>query len=127
MEEFILIVHLLVVLYMVIGFPVGLASNNRKFRIIHAGVLAFITFLMIIRVPCPLTFLEEAYSAVAYEGSFIAYWLNRIIYMRWFTPRMVFIIDMIFATMVFSSFWWRPLTPSQPRKAAPPTPPKSIP
>ncbi|NIQ03965.1 MAG: DUF2784 family protein [Nitrospinaceae bacterium] len=109
MATFILILHLLFVLYMVIGFPVGLITRNTRFRLIHAGLLGFVTLLMIMGIPCPLTILEETLSGESYEGSFLATWLNRVIYMTWFTPRTVFIIDMIFAALVFSSFWWWPL------------------
>ncbi len=109
MAIFILLLHLGVILFMVIGFPVALITNNRRFRLIHAGVLAFITLLMILQIPCPLTVLEEGTSGESYEGSFLATWLNRIIYMEWFTPQRVFVVDMIFAGVVFSSFWWRPL------------------
>jgi hypothetical protein len=109
MAVFFLILHCAVILFVVIGFPVALITNHRRFRLIHAGVLAFITLLMILQVPCPLTVLEEASTGESYEGSFLATWLNRIIYMEWFTPRAVFIVDMIFASLVFSSFWWWPL------------------
>ncbi len=109
MALFFLILHIAVILFVVIGFPVALITNHRRFRLIHAGVLAFITLLMILRIPCPLTVLEETSTGESYEGSFLATWLNRIIYMEWFTPRTVFIVDMIFAALVFSSFWWRPL------------------
>lgn len=104
-----LILHLTVILFVVIGFPVALITNHRRFRLLHVGVLVFITSLMILQIPCPLTVLEEAATGESYEGSFIATWLNRIIYMEGFTPRAVFIGDMIFAALVFSSFWWRPL------------------
>lgn len=109
MAVLILILHLAVILFVVIGFPVALITNHRAFRLIHAGVLAFITLLMILGIPCPLTILEETSAGESYEGSFIATWLNRIIYVEWFTPQTVFIIDMIFAALVFSSFWWKPL------------------
>ncbi len=109
MALFVLILHFAVILYMVIGFPVGLITNHRWFRLIHAGVLAFITLLMILRIPCPLTVIEESSSGGSYQGSFLATWLNRIIYVEWFTPQTIFIIDMIFAAVVFSSFWWWPL------------------
>ncbi len=109
MAVFFLILHFTMILFVVIGFPVALMTNHRRFRLIHAGVLAFITLLMILQIPCPLTILEEASTGESYEGSFLATWLNRIIYMEWFTPKSVFIVDMIFAALVFSSFWWQPL------------------
>lgn len=105
----VLILHLAVILFMLIGFPVGLITNHRLFRLIHAGVLAFITLLMVLGIPCPLTVIEENLAGGSYEGSFLATWLNRLIYWEWFTPRTVFILDMLFAVLVFSSFWWRPL------------------
>ena len=109
MEVFFLILHASVILFIVIGFPVALITNHRLLRLVHVGVLTFITLLMVLRIPCPLTVLEEAASGKSYEGSFLATWLNRIIYMEGFTPQTIFIMDMIFAFLVFSSFWWRPL------------------
>lgn len=109
MAVFLLIVHCAVILFVVIGFPVALITNHHRFRLIHAGVLVFITLLMILQIPCPLTVLEETSTGESYEGSFLATWLNRIIYVEWFTPQSVFIVDMIFAALVFSSFWWWPL------------------
>lgn len=116
MAEFILILHFLFILYMVAGFPAGLILNHRGFRLVHAGALAFVSALMLLGYPCPLTYLEEHFSARDYGGSFLATWLNRIIYMEWFEPKSVFIGDMVFAALVFSSFLWRPLPPS--RKSA---------
>ena len=113
MEIFFLILHFAVILFMVIGFPVALITNNRRLRLIHAGLLAFITLLMVLRIPCPLTVLEEASAGESYQGSFLATWLNRLIYVEWFTPQSIFVIDMIFAALVFSSFLWRPLEKKQ--------------
>jgi Protein of Unknown function (DUF2784) len=110
MTVFILILHFAVILFMVIGFPVALITNHRWFRLTHAGVLAFISLLMVLRIPCPLTVLEEASAGESYQGSFLATWLNRLIYVEWFTPQSIFIIDMIFAALVFSSFLWWPLS-----------------
>jgi len=109
MEALILSAHLIVILFMVIGFPVGLVVNNRKFRLFHAGTLIFITSLMVIKIPCPLTVLEELYAGKSYDGSFISYWLNKIVYMRWLAPQSVLAIDICFALLVISSFYWRPL------------------
>ena len=110
MATFFLILHFAVILFMMIGFPVGLITNHRWFRLIHAGVLAFITLLMVLRIPCPLTVLEESSAGGSYQGSFLATWLNRLIYVGWFTPQSIFIIDMTFAVLVFSSFGWWPLS-----------------
>ena len=109
MLEIVQVAHLTVILFLLIGFAVGLATNHTYFRLIHAGVLAGITLLMIFGIPCPLTLVEENLSGTSYEGSFLAVWLNRIIYLTWFDPKSVFMMDLAFALLVFSSFYWRPL------------------
>ncbi|MGP0629512.1 DUF2784 family protein [Nitrospina sp. 32_T5] len=113
MAYYFLILHFLFILYMVVGFIVGLIVNHRTFRFVHAALLAFVTVLMIVNIPCPLTVLEEHFSDQDYEGSFLATWLNRIIYMEWFDAGAVFVADMTFAMLVFTSFIWRPPPPGR--------------
>lgn len=115
MAELVLILHLLVVLFFVAGFPVGLAINHAGFRYCHCAALIGITLLMVLGIPCPLTVLEENLAGESYGGSFLAVWLNRIIYMQWFDPGNVLIADVIFVLLVISSFYWRPV----PRNKAP--------
>ena len=113
MLEIVQAAHLAVILFLVVGFVIGLATNHTGFRLIHAGVLAGITLLMLLGIPCPLTLVEENLSGASYQGSFLAVWLNRIIYLTWFDPQSVFWMDMAFAVLVFSSFLWRPLKPGR--------------
>jgi len=113
MLEIVQAAHLAVILFLVIGFAVGLATNHTWLRLIHAGVLAGVTVLMMLGIPCPLTLVEENLSGTSYEGSFLAVWLNRIIYLTWFDPKSVFMMDLAFALLVFSSFYWRPLNPGR--------------
>lgn len=113
MAELILILHFLVILFLVAGFPIGLILNNRRFRYYHGGALAFVTLLMILGIPCPLTLWEEELLDSSYEGSFLANWLRKIVYLAWFEPRHVFILDICFAALVFSSFIWRPVDKSE--------------
>ena len=72
MSEIILIVHFMIVLFFIAGFFVGLVWNQSMFRYIHAVFLGGITLLMILRVPCPLTSLEESLRNQSYDGSFLA-------------------------------------------------------
>ncbi len=109
MAELVLALHLLIILFFIIGFPVGLAINHRGFRYFHAATLALVTLLMVLGIPCPLTVWEEVLSDTSYEGSFIAAWLRRIIYLQWFEPRHVLMADIVFAVLVFSSFVWYPV------------------
>jgi len=46
MPEIVLIVHLMIVLFFIAGFFIGLSWNQPMFRYIHAGSLGGITLLM---------------------------------------------------------------------------------
>jgi hypothetical protein len=52
MVEIVLIFHFLVILFVLVGFPVGLKYNLRRFRIFHACVLIYISTLMLLGKPC---------------------------------------------------------------------------
>ena len=106
MSEILLIVHFITVLFFIAGFFVGLVWNQSMFRYIHAGCLGGITLLMMLKIPCPLTLLEESLRNQSYEVSFLATWLNRILYLEWFDPSHVLIANVLFMTFVLSSFWW---------------------
>ena len=114
MIELVLIMHFAIILYVIFGFPVVLKLNRPVARYIHAGTLAIITLLMILKVPCPITILEEHISGESYEGGFIVTWLNRIIYLEGFDPIYVFIATLIFTGLVFSSFFWHPIKHRRP-------------
>jgi len=109
MAEASLILHFLVVVFLVAGFPVGLYYNHAGFRCAHAAVLGGITLLILLGYPCPLTVLEEAWGSRSHGGSWLASWLNRILYLEWFDPNTVFWMDVAFAALVVSSFAWRPV------------------
>jgi hypothetical protein len=114
MIELVLILHFAVILYVIFGFPVVLKLNRSGARYMHAATLAIITLLMILKVPCPITILEETLSGESYEAGFITTWLNRIIYVEGFDPIYVFIATLIFAGLVFSSFFWHPVKHGRP-------------
>ena len=109
MPEIVLTIHFMVVIFLIAAFPIGLYRNNPTFRYIHAGFLGGIVLLMLFKIPCPLTVLEESLGQHYYEGSFLATWINKILYLEWFNPSHVLIANVLFATVVLSSFWWRPV------------------
>jgi hypothetical protein len=109
MATLILSFHLLIILFFIAGFPAGLILNHRGFRYFHSAALAGVTLLMALGIPCPVTIWEESIGDVSYEGSFIAYWLKRIVYLEWFDPVYVLILDICFALLVFTSFIWHPV------------------
>ena len=109
MRNVILSGHFLVILFIVLGFPYGLITNKYYFRFFHSGILAMVIFLMIFRIPCPLTNLEKFFMDASYESTFIGYWLDKLVYVGWMSSTGVFIMNLSFALLVFSSFYWRPL------------------
>ena len=109
MSEFVLVVHFMIVIFFIAGFPIGIYWDTPRFRYIHASFLVGVTLLMIFRIPCPLTLLEEMLSNQLYEGSFLATWLNRILYLEWFDPLHVLMGNVLFMVLVLSSFWWHPV------------------
>ena len=69
---------------------------------------------MVLGIPCPLTILEETLRQnPVYEGSFIASWMNRIIYLEGVDPQHVVVMDIGFAILVIFSFLWKPLKPAK--------------
>jgi len=114
MVELVLIAHFIIILFVIIGFPVGLVVNSRLFRIIHVTTLAGIALLMVLGISCPLTILEETLrQAPVYEGSFIGSWLNRIIYLEDFDASFVPYLAVGFLVLTVSSFFWKPLKPAK--------------
>ncbi len=114
MVELILSVHFFIILFVILGFPVGLIINSRLFRIIHVSILAGIALLMVLKIPCPLTIWEETLrQAPVYEGSFIESWLNRIIYLEDFDASFVPYMAVGFLVLTVSSFLWKPLKPAK--------------
>jgi hypothetical protein len=114
MVELVLGVHFIVVLYIVLGFPIALYYIHRLFRIVHTISLATVSLLMVLGIPCPLTILEETLRQnPVYEGSFIASWMNRVIYLEGIDPQHVVVMDIGFALLVILSFLWKPLKPAK--------------
>ncbi len=112
MVEFLLIIHFVIILFIIFGFPIGLVYNSRLFRIIHASTLAGVSLLMVLKVPCPLTIWEETLrQSPIYEGSFTTSWFNRIIYLEDFDASFMPYLSVGFFFLVMSSFFWFPLKP----------------
>ena len=81
MSEIVFIVHFITVLFFIAGFFVGLVWNQSMFRYIHAGCLGGITLLMMLKIPCPLTLLEESLRNQSYE---VPFWqLGSTVYFTW--------------------------------------------
>jgi hypothetical protein len=112
MAELVLGIHFIIVMYLVLGFPIAVYFNHRLFRIVHTSWLVAVSLLMVFKIPCPFTIWEETLRGGSlYKGSFLATWMNKIIYLEGVKPIHVVYIDVAFAILVASSFLWRPLPP----------------
>ena len=97
--DIILFSHFLVVIFITSGFvliPIGYKFEwgwvaNIKLRMFHCGMMAFITLETLMGMTCPLTSLENNFRGIHKSGSFVGYWIGKIIY--WDLPAQFFIIS----------------------------------
>ncbi len=86
--------------------------RNRRFRIIHLAAIGIVVLQSWFSVICPLTLwemeLRDRAGDVTYPGSFVAHWLETLLYYR--APEWVFILlyTLFGALVVGSWFWVRP-------------------
>jgi hypothetical protein len=97
----VLVLHVGVVLFIVLGLVLVLAGGargwrwvrNAWFRAAHLLAIAVVVLQSWAGVMCPLTTLEHALrrrgGQVSYEGDFIAYWLGRLLFFE--APPWVFV------------------------------------
>jgi len=86
--------------------------RNRRFRIAHLAAIGIVVLQSWFSVICPLTLwemeLRDRAGDVTYPGSFVAHWLETLLYYR--APEWVFILlyTLFGALVVGSWFWVRP-------------------
>lgn len=102
LADTILIVHVLFVLFVVVGLLAIYTGGflhwqwvrNRLFRILHLVAIGIVIVQAWLGLICPLTTWEMALRAKAgaetYAGSFIQFWLHRLLYFT--APEWVFIV-----------------------------------
>jgi hypothetical protein len=117
--DFILIVHVLFVAFVLLGLLLVLAGGllrwrwvrNRWFRIAHLAGIGIVVLQSWLGVICPLTTWEMALRQRAgdatYSGSFIAHWMEQLLYFD--APPWVFVAAYTaFGTLVAFSWIWVP-------------------
>lgn len=115
--DLLLLVHVLFVMFVVLGLVLILAGKwsgwswvrNPYFRIAHLVAIVIVVVQSWIGVICPLTTWEMALRERAgdsvYSGSFIANWLERLLYYQ--APAWVFMVCYtIFGALVVASWIW---------------------
>ena len=125
--ELVLLVHTLFVGFVVIGLLLIIIGKfyhwgwilNPWFRLSHIISIGIVVLQSWLGVICPLTTIEQELRQRAgddvYSGSFIAHWLERILYYQ--APAWVFItIYTLFGIAVLASWFWakpRPFSDSK--------------
>ncbi len=115
----VLSLHVAVVLFVILGFVFIIAGNLRAwrwvnvlwFRLAHLSAIAVVTVQAWIGVICPLTSLEmwllNKAHATTYTGSFIAHWLQYVLYYN--APAWVFtLVYSLFGLIVGATWWYFP-------------------
>jgi multisubunit Na+/H+ antiporter MnhB subunit len=120
----ILLLHALFVGFVVVGLVLILVGKARAwswvrnpwFRVAHLVAIGVVVLQSWFGVICPLTTLETTLRSrageAAYAGSFVAHWLETLLYYR--VPPWVFVVcyTAFGAVVVASWFWVRPSRPS---------------
>ena len=112
-----LLLHVLFVAFVVLGLVLVFTGKalawswvlNPWFRLVHLFAIAVVVLQAWFGLICPLTTLEMALRAsagdVVYPGSFMAHWLEAILYYQ--APPWVFIVCYtLFGGMVLASWYW---------------------
>lgn len=113
----ILILHALFVAFVVFGLLLVLAGGIRGwqwvrniwFRVAHLLAIGVVVLQSWLGMLCPLTTwemaLRERAGDAVYETSFVAHWLQRILFYQ--GPEWVFIVSYtLFAALVIASWFW---------------------
>jgi hypothetical protein len=113
----VLLLHVLFVAFVIAGLLLILAGRllswdwvrNWWFRVIHLGAIGIVVLQAWLGVICPLTrlemYLRDNAGDTTYAGSFVAHWLEAILYYR--APAWVFAVAYtLFAIAVVMSWVW---------------------
>lgn len=113
----VLLLHVLFVVFVIVGLVLILAGKllswawvrNWWFRVIHLAAIGVVVLQSWLGVICPLTklemYLRDKAGDTTYAGSFIAHWLESILYYQ--APAWVFAVCYTaFAAIVALSWVW---------------------
>lgn len=102
LADAVLLLHILFVVFVVAALALIILGGYRQwrwvrnwwFRVVHLGGIAIVVAQSWAGLLCPLTTLEMwlrgQAGGVQYEGSFIQYWLERVLYYE--APEWVFVV-----------------------------------
>ena len=96
--DIVLFFHFCIAVFITFGFvliPIGYNFNwiwikNKKLRLLHFGMMIFVTFETILGLSCPLTVLENNLRGINENQLFLSRWITELIY--WNFPSEFFLI-----------------------------------
>lgn len=136
LADSVLLIHVMIVVFVVLGLVITLVGGLMKwqwvrdpwFRLCHLGCIGIIVMQAWAGAICPLTTLEMWLRSKAgdqvYSGSFIAHWLDSILYYE--LPSWVFTIaySSFGGLVILSWYWVRPQSLISSRQTLPNNPPR---
>lgn len=121
LANLVLMVHVAIVLFVVVGLALVIVGNLRKwgwvnrmwFRLAHLGAIAVVVLESWFGFTCPLTTLEMRLraraNAVTYTGGFVEHWLQQLLYYE--APPWAFVAGYsLFGLLVLAT--WRYFPPT---------------
>ncbi len=104
--------HFAWIMFLILGLPVFMYFNLRRWRIFHLTALAGTVAMQVTGTACPLTCLESALRSKSqgsvYPGQFITECLESIIYVDGHTLEKVQALTVLFLAGTALSFFFRP-------------------
>jgi hypothetical protein len=116
LADAVLSLHVAIVVFVIGGLVLVITGNLLAwrwvnalwFRVAHLAAIAIVVAESWLNIACPLTSLEmglrEKARATTYAGSFIEYWLQRILYYE--APAWVFTVAYSVFGLVVAATWW---------------------
>ncbi|RHW20264.1 DUF2784 domain-containing protein [Pseudomonas jilinensis] len=117
LADLVLAVHVAIVLFVILGVVLIVLGNawgwrwvnHMWFRLAHLATILVVVAEAWLGLVCPLTTLEmwlrEQAGSRVYAGSFIQYWLQRLLYYE--APDWVFILIYSLFALLVLAVWWR--------------------
>jgi hypothetical protein len=86
--DLILFFHFCITIFITFGLffiPIGYKFNwewvaKKRIRIIHIGMMMFVTLETVLGITCPLTSIENNLRRIYQSKSFIEFWIKQVIY-----------------------------------------------
>lgn len=116
LADTVLALHVAIVVFVVGGLVLVVAGNLRRwrwvnqlwFRVAHLAAIAVVVAESWFGMVCPLTtwemWLRAKAGASTYGGSFIEYWLQRLLYYD--APGWVFALGYSLFGLIVAATWW---------------------